>query len=326
MSETKLKCLLLGGGGFIGSHLAGSLLEAGYDVRIFDIRNFSTRNLEKIKDQVEIREGDFQNRQDVAAALVGIDHVFHLVSSTIPAVSMSNPVFDIESNLVSTVRLLEECRNGNRIRSFNFISSGGTVYGIPAILPIPESHPLVPLNSYGIIKSAIESYCSLYRRNYGLNCRVFRLSNPYGEHQNPFGQQGVIAVFLRKAIRGEEIEVWGDGSVVRDYIYIDDVNEVLTRSLQTETADHVFNIGSGEGHSLNDIIAIIRNVSGIEVKVTFREGRQFDVPLNVLDITRASKAFSWSPRTGIREGIQRVYKHFTHPPSPSLLVGKGCRG
>ena len=305
----KKKCLLLGGGGFIGSHLAEKLIDSGYSVRIFDVRNFSRKNIASLLNRVEIIEGDFHNIEDVRSALVDVDCVFHLVSSTIPSISMVNPVFDIESNLVPTVRLLEECAFNKQITSFNFISSGGTVYGIPQAIPIPETHPASPLSSYGIIKHTIENYCKLYRRNHGLNCRIFRLSNPYGEHQNPHGMQGVVSVFLHKAISGEEIEIWGDGSVVRDYIFIDDVTTVLTTSLEISSDDFIFNIGKGEGHSLIDVIEIMKNILKIEVRVRYQKGRAFDVPVSILDISRAKSLFSWNPQTELQHGMEKVYQH-----------------
>ena len=300
---------MLGGGCFIGSHLAEKLVEAGHSVRIFDIRNFSHKNIESLVGQVEIIEGDFHNIRDLRAALKDIDCVFHLVSSTIPSNSVINPVFDIETNLVSSVKLLEECLLNNNIKSFNFISSGGTVYGIPNTIPIPETHTALPLNSYGIIKFTIENYCRLYRRNYGLNCRIFRLSNPYGEHQNPHGLQGVIPVFLHKAISGEEIEIWGDGSVIRDYIYIEDVTKVLSASLTIQSDDFIFNVGTGDGHSLNDIIETIRQVVKSDLRIKYLQGRTFDVPVNILDISKTKAIFSWNPNVGLHEGIERVYRH-----------------
>ena len=305
----KTKCLLLGGGGFIGSHLAEKLINFGYAVRIFDIRNFSRKNIASFVDKAEIIEGDFNNFKDLKAALLDVDCVFHLVSSTIPSNSMINPVFDIESNLVSSVRLLEECRLNNNIKSFNFISSGGTVYGIPKTIPIPETNPALPLNSYGVIKYTIENYCSLYRRLYGLNCRIFRLSNPYGEHQNPHGLQGVIPVFLHKAISGEEIEIWGDGSVIRDYIYIEDVTDILVTALKIVSDDFIFNVGTGVGHSLMDVIEIIKKVLKTEVKIKYQESRTFDVPVNILDISKAKSVFSWKPIVGLQQGIETVCKH-----------------
>ncbi len=300
---------MLGGGGFIGSHLAEKLLDAGYSVRIFDIRNFSHKNISSLINKLEIVEGDFNNSKDIRSALIDIDYVFHLVSCTIPSNSMINPVFDIETNLVSSVRLLEECVLNNKIKSFTFISSGGTVYGVPKIIPIPETHPLAPLNSYGIIKNTIENYCSLYRKIYGLNCRIFRLSNPYGEHQNPHGLQGVIPVFLNKAITGEEIEIWGDGSVVRDYIYIGDVTEVLTTSLKVVSDDFIFNIGTGEGHSLNDILGVIEKIVNKRINIKYQQARTFDVQVNILDISKIKSVFTWEPQVGLKQGIEKIYNH-----------------
>lgn len=301
----KGNCLIFGGGGFIGSHICDELIRMGYGVTVFDKQNFSKINIFHLKDKIRVIEGDFNNAIDLKRALEGIDYVFHLVSSTLPATSNENPVYDAETNLVSSLRLLGELK-GSQKKKIIFISSGGTVYGIPKEIPIPESHTRNPLCSYGIIKKTIEDYLYMYNYLYGLDYVVLRLSNPYGERQNPLYSQGVIPVFLRKILVGEEIHIWGDGSVKRDYIYIKDAVSVIAKSVEYSGNSRIFNLGYGEGYTLNEIIKIMETETGKVPVVKYEAGRKLDVPVNVLDITLAKKTFGWKPKVTFAEGIKRT--------------------
>ena len=308
MSKSKEKCLVLGGGGFIGSHLSEQLINAGYDVVVFDKLNFSKKNISHIKNNISVIEGDFSNEVDIIRSLKDIDYVFHLVSTTLPVSSNKNPIYDVETNLISSLRLLDESLK-NDVKKVIFISSGGTVYGIPKSIPIKENHPRQPICSYGIIKKTIEDYLYMYNLLHGLNYNVFRLSNPYGERQNPLGIQGAIPVFLGKIVRNEQIDIWGDGSVTRDYIYIKDAVEVLVRSLEIDSKEQVFNLGSGAGRSINQLIDVMKEVTGKNIKPKYEEARKLDVPVNVLDVDLVESVFSWKPSTNLKTGITKTYNY-----------------
>ena len=301
-------CIVYGGGGFIGSHLCEELLNNGYNVTIFDKINFSKENIRNFKDKVKIIEGDFNNEFDLLNSLDGIDYVFHLVSSTLPASSNDNPVYDAESNLVSTLRLLQDVVK-RRIKKFIFISSGGTVYGVPHTIPIPESHSRKPICSYGIIKKTIEDYLFMFNFLYGLDYNIFRLANPYGERQNPLYAQGVIPVFLKKILLNEEIVIWGDGTVKRDYVYIKEAVLPLVRSLEFKSNHKVFNLGSGLGYTINELLEIIKDETKIIPKVSYTNSRKLDVPVNLLDISLISNEMNYSPKTNINEGIKITYNY-----------------
>jgi UDP-glucose 4-epimerase len=301
-------CIIYGGGGFIGSHLCEELLEKNYNVTIFDKINFSKDNLKSFKDKIKIIEGDFNNEYDLLSSLDGIDYVFHLVSSTLPASSNDNPVYDVESNLVSTLRLLQDVVN-RKIKKVVFVSSGGTVYGIPKSTPISEDHIRQPICSYGIIKKTIEDYLYMFNYLYNLDYTVFRLANPYGERQNPLYAQGVIPVFLKKILLNEEIVIWGDGSVRRDYIYIKDAILPLVNSIEHKSENKVFNLGSGVGYSVNELLEMIKKVTKIEAKVKYVAGRKLDVPVSVLDISLLKKEMNYIPKIEIEKGIGITYKY-----------------
>lgn len=316
--KKKQRCLIYGGGGFIGSHLAEELINKGYIVRIFEIKNFDKTNISHLINSVEIIEGDFNNRADIKSSLHNVDYIFHLISSTTPSVSMANPLFDVESNLISSINLFQECINIKTIKKLVFISSGGTVYGIPQSIPISENHPTLPICSYGIIKNTIEHYCNLYQRLFGLNCNIFRISNPYGERQNPFAKQGVIPIFLNKINSHQEIEIWGDGEVIRDYIYIKDVVALISKSIEIETNNSTYNVGSGIGLSLNELIKIMEKVTNHNTKIRYIKERLFDVPCNILDITSAKKDFFWEPKMDIYEGMKIVNSYLLKTYSNTL--------
>jgi UDP-glucose 4-epimerase len=300
-----MKCLILGGGGFLGSHLTDALLAQGHTIRIFDRANLARYRTFLNGEPIEWMEGDFTNRAEVAQAVSGCDVVFHLVSTTLPRSSNDNPAFDVESNVIGTLHLLEAMRR-HGAQKIVFTSSGGTVYGVPRDVPIGESHPTEPICSYGIGKLAIEKYLHLTHVLHGIDYCVLRLANPFGERQRLNAAQGAVAVFMHKALRGETIEIWGDGSVIRDYFHVSDAVSALLKAMTYRGEDRIFNIGSGSGKSLNEILAAIEVLLGSPVARTNLAGRAFDVPSNVLDISKARELLGWTPQLSFGDGLART--------------------
>lgn len=298
-----MNVLVLGGNGFIGSHLVDKLKLDGHSVSVFD------RNPElfrKPRPGVRYYQGEFGNRGLLGEALEGVDVVFHLISTTLPKTSNDDPIFDVQSNVVETLSLMEKCLEIG-VGKVVFVSSGGTIYGRPDKLPVDEKSATDPECSYGITKLMIEKYFALYHKLHGLEYAIVRPSNPYGERQNPSGIQGVISVFLDKAARGEAITIWGDGRIVRDYIYITDLVEGVCRAAFLPTQSRILNLGSGTGHALNDILVMTREVTGRSVAVSYQERREFDVPEIYLDICRAREELAWAPTTDLKEGMMRTW-------------------
>jgi UDP-glucose 4-epimerase len=211
----------------------------------------------------------------------------------------------VQSNLVGTLQLLHAMVAHN-VRRIVFISSGGTVYGIPKYLPIDEGHPTDPLVSYGITKLAIEKYLSLFERMHGLKAITLRVANPYGERQRIETAQGAVGVFLHRALTGKAIEIWGDGSVTRDYIHISDVTEAFLQAIQYSGSRSVFNISSGSGISLNELIIMLEEALGKTIERCYLPARPFDVPVSVLSNELARAELHWVPSTSMREGILRT--------------------
>jgi UDP-glucose 4-epimerase len=243
------------------------------------------------------------------AALEGCAGVFHLAWATVPSTANSNPLADLETNVGGTVRLLEALRHLPKT-PITFASSGGTVYGEAETLPLPEHHPLRPKTAYGVSKTAAEHYALLYRRLWGVDARVVRLSNPYGPGQDIRGQLGAASIFAARALAGERIEIWGDGSAIRDYLYVDDAISGLLATMMASpdrfaALDPVVNIGSGRGVSLRELISLLTHILDKPIDVLYQPAREFDVRASVLDITRARSLLGWRPKIGLEEGLSR---------------------
>lgn len=303
MRKMQSNVLVLGGNGFIGSHLISKLLKAGHNVSVFDKYPELYR---QPNNKVNYYYGEFGNRGLISEALVNIDIVYHLISTTTPKTSTDDPIFDVQTNVLETLFLLERCVKES-VKKIVFISSGGAVYGNPGELPVSENSPMNPASSYGIVKLTIEKYLELYKKIFGLNYTIIRPSNPFGPRQNPNGIQGAISVFLGNILANKAIEIWGNGEIVRDYIYIDDLIEGIYKATFNNSENEIYNLGSGNGHSLNDIVAIIKKVVNKEVNVIYKESRVFDVDKIYLDITRAKQQLSWYPVVEIEDGIKKSW-------------------
>jgi UDP-glucose 4-epimerase len=300
-----MKVTVFGGGGFIGSAICDRLLRDGHALRIFERPRVDPYRAFAAGEDVEWVTGDLLSMHDLGAAIDGSDAVVHLVSTTLPKSSNDDPVYDVQTNLVASLQMLEAMR-ARDVRRIVFISSGGTVYGTPQRVPVDEQHPTEPQVSYGIVKLAIEKYLLMYQRLHGFRTRILRVANPYGERQRVATAQGAVGVFLHRALRDEPIEVWGDGSVVRDYIYVADVAEAFARALAYEGEHSVFNISSGQGVSLNELLAQLEGLLGRPVERRYLAGRSIDVPANVLDNSLARRELGWSPQVDLARGLART--------------------
>jgi UDP-glucose 4-epimerase len=307
-----MNILVLGGAGFIGRHLCAALTTEGYQVTAFDILPSGGRVDWPAIAGVHWLAGDFNNVADLESALVGIDLVIHLVSITLPKSSNDNPFYDLQGNVGGTIKLLDIMIRKTKPPRIIFLSSGGTVYGIPKRIPISEDHSTEPLCAYGIGKLAIEKYLALYLRLHGLDYRVLRLANPYGEQQSFRSGQGVISVFLHQAFINEPLEVWGDGCVVRDYLYIGDVILAIRATMAYQGSERIFNIGSGNGHNLNDLIDMVSKLLDRTIPCRYLSARACDVPVNILDISLANTELGWLPTVSLQEGMHKMLMHMMH--------------
>jgi len=298
-----MRVLVLGGTGFIGSHVVDELIRSNFFVRILSRGSDPWRAPNR---QIEYIKGDFTDRATVSAALEGIDTVCHLISTTVPSTSNDNPRRDIETNLVGTLTLIEAMLE-KKIRRIVYASSGGTVYGIPQILPVPETAPLMPISSYGVVKVAIENYLRMFAHSHDLEPLIIRPSNPYGTRQRGNGIQGVIPVFAQKILNGEEISIWGDGTVTRDFIHVTDLATLFRLAIESNISG-VYNAGSGVGTSLNEIISLISRMTSCLAQTRYRPARNFDVPSIILDTIHTRETFHWELRVNLEQGIADLCK------------------
>lgn len=299
------RVVVFGGLGFIGSHVCRGLVSAGYSVRIFDRANESHELIKDFERQVEIVEGDISQLDDVAKALAGVTVLINLVHTTVPGSSMKDPAYDVTSNVATAARWLE-LLGETSVRKVIYFSSGGTVYGAPKKIPITEEHPTDPLTSYGITKLAIEKYVAMYAHFFGLDYRIVRPANVYGPGQRLHYGQGVIGIMASRALRGETLEVWGAGTDKRDYLFVEDLVSALVKLLDYRGPTRVFNISSGVGHSVLDVIEALRTHIKPFPEVEHRQARVFDLPVNILDSSKLRHETGWEPTVTFAEGIRRT--------------------
>jgi UDP-glucose 4-epimerase len=286
-------CLVLGGGGFIGTHLCRGLAHWGARVHGFGRAPAYPDALQGIR----WTTAEFTDRAALARAIEGNEIVFHVLGGSTPESSNKDPVADLQSCTFASLEMLEICRVAS-IRKIVFVSSGGTVYGLPAAVPIPETAPTEPICAYGISKLAVEKYLYLYRRLHDLDYAVLRVANPFGAYQRPDRRQGVIAAMVHRILQNEPVEIWGDGRVVRDFIYIEDVVRALTEVVGYSGPYRVFNVGSGVGRSILEVVADIAVVlDKPQIVPIHKPGRATDVPVNILDIMLIEREMGWAPKT-----------------------------
>lgn len=300
------KALVLGGAGFIGSNLVQALVAQGQRPRVLTRPSRSNANLRRFFDSIDLIHGDFMDDSILRVALRDVHTVYHLITTTFPNMVIESSNYDLLSNLLPTIRLLELSREAG-VKRIVYASSGGTIYGEPRTVPIDESHPLAPKSAYGQSKLTIENYLSFYARTTPLEVSILRVSNPYGPGQNIYGNQGLIAVAMGCALDGRALNVIGKGDSVRDYVFIDDVIDAMLRA--TTAAPQVMNISSGAGRCVNDVIAAIDAVSGRPLKRIEIPERAGDVKVSILDNSRARTALGWSPQVGFEDGIARTWEN-----------------
>jgi len=303
MKET---VLVLGGAGFLGQHLVRALKASGdYRVLVFErSENDCPFGIETVADAIYRGDAFLDDSLDRVCASHKITTVFHLVSTTLPQGSDEAISFDVESNVLGTVRLLDTMRR-HSIPRIVFISSGGTVYGNVEGDRRSEIDATNPLCSYGVTKLMVEKYLHLYRHLYGLEYLILRPSNVYGEYHRS-AVQGLINVLLRRVLNGRAMEIWGDGNVIRDYVYAGDLAEICVRLVRKNVWNTILNVGSGIGYSIREILEFVRELVGPFV-VEHRAPRKVDVSRVVLDVTKLRSILPCA-MTEIRSGISKTWR------------------
>ncbi len=298
--------VITGGAGFIGTALANALISDGFEPLVLDTKARISAASSMLKG-VSTAVLDFPNVKGISEHLCGAKGLYHLACTTNPSESMKSMVYDAETNIIPSLILFETAAKAG-IKSVIFASSGGTIYGTPQNLPVSEDEKKDPLCAYGVSKLTLERYLDLYGRIAGIKTISLRSGNPYGPFQLRGTAIGVIARYLSLVAVDKPLEVWGDGSIIRDYIWIEDVAKAFVLALQENFPAGAYNISSGSGLCINDIITLIFQITGKKVPLSYLPMRDFDVPNIVLDSSRFRKLTGWQPQTLIEEGIQRMWQ------------------
>jgi UDP-glucose 4-epimerase len=307
--------LVRGAGGFLGAHVARRLLLHAGRLRLF------TRHAERLPrelrshPQVEVMEADARDRERVVASLEGVDTVFDCVGGTVPATSPVGLSLELEVNLEPLALLLEAMGSVGR-GHLVFPSSGGTVYGRGPSRPLQEADPVQPESPYGMGKLLAEEMIRFHARRHGLTYLILRLANPYGRTTPGTASQGVIDVFLHRIAEGLPLDVWGCGDQVRDYLHIDDVTAAVDALLAHEVRDEVFNVGSGRGHAVVEVVDLIERVTGRRVDRRHRGDIYSGIPYNVLDVDKIRRVTGWRPRVSLAAGIAETWRRLTDHGGP----------
>jgi len=305
--EKRMNCILVGGSGFLGLNIAKGLLTAGYNVTIADIRPPAIPGFTGIIKDVKFYQADYRDSGSLKNILKDQEILFHLACSSLPSTSVCKTEDDIRENVLEPVRFFKEASK-NGIRLIVFPSSGGTVYGNSEKLPIDETSLTDPICSYGVTKLMTEKYLSSLNKMSGVDYLIFRISNLYGPGQVPNAAQGIIANVISKLLSGKPVTVFGKGENVRDYVYVQDVVKAFILGIERGLKNDIFNIGTGKGHSIKDVIGIISRIMNVKPQFIYADKRPFDVEANVLDSGKFKSATGWEAETPIEDGINSAYR------------------
>ncbi len=311
-----MKALVTGGAGFIGSTLVDRLLAEGHTVDVVD--NLTTGALGNLAEARRTGAGHLTFHQmdtrspDVVELINRCqpEVVFHLAAQIDVRVSVADPVFDAEVNVIGSLRVLEGARSSGA-RKVVFASSGGTIYGNPnpADLPVKESHPQRPVSPYGVAKKVMSDYLAAYRELHDLEFTTLALANVYGPRQDPHGEAGVVAIFAGRLLSGQPCTIFGDGDQTRDFVFVDDVVDAFARAAG-RGGGLVLNIGTGQETTVNELYAAMARHAGAPVSALYAPARAGELARSSLDPGRAAIQLGWKPWTSLDEGTAAVLDWF----------------
>ena len=334
----KTTVLVTGGAGFIGSHIVDLLIESNYKVVIVD--DLSSGREENINKKARFYKLNITNQKGLTEVFEQEkpDYVCHEAAQISVSFSVREPLFDAQINILGSLNLLQCCVN-HQIKGIVFASSGGTVYGEPEHFPISEDYPFSPQSPYGISKVTVEHYLNFYQKNYRLPYVALRYGNVYGPRQDPYGEAGVIAIFIEKMLKGKIPTINGDGEYIRDYIYVKDVAQANLLALQnmvklsevtqkkekeknkeeqkepeakskaeseTKFKFNGFNLGTGRGISVNEIFYLLKEIINFPHLANYGPPREGDLRKNILNCCLIKKVLGWQPKFDFSNGLEKT--------------------
>lgn len=300
IEEMDMRVVIIGSNGFIGTNLLQYLSSRQIEVIACDER-------EPIKQIMGVAYHKIMGNGIACYKhiLKEGDYIILLKWKGVPVSDIKERFELYQNNIVDTMLLMDLCVE-NRVKKIFFASSGGAVYGDKEVFPLDERQKTQPISEYGIQKLMIEDYLRYISRVSQVSAVSLRIANPYGPYQPPFGGQGIIATFLASCLQGKEVEIWGDGDCLRDYLYIDDLCECIYRCVCQDIAEGVYNVGSGTGTSILEICEIISKATGRELHKTLRPAYGAQVKNNVLDPSKIEQQIGWKCRISMNEGVDRM--------------------
>jgi len=295
--------LVTGGAGFIGSHLVDSLCSEHDVVVVDDLSTGRMENLAGSIDKIKFHKMNILDK-NLGSVLDDVTTVFHLAAQANVRRSVEDPFFDLDVNVRGLLNIIESAGDLERLV---FASSGGAVYGEPKNLPVDEAHSTKPISPYGVSKLAGEQYLYYYNSVHGLKTTCLRYSNVYGARQDPFGEAGVISIFIDRALKNMAPEIYGDGEQTRDYIHVSDI---VAANLAAMTQGGTFNIGTGVETSVNQLVEALSEIAGRDLPVVHGAEVPGEVRRTFLSIEHAKEGLGWTPQLSLKEGMQKTYDFF----------------
>ena len=310
-----MRILVTGGAGFIGSNVADRFVALGHEVAVFD--NLSSGFREFVNPKARFYEGDLADAASIRHAIADFrpEIVDHHAAQIDVRKSVSDPVFDARVNVLGSIGMLQACTT-NGVRKVIYASTGGALYGEGRQLPATEDHPINPEAPYGASKHTVEHYLYIWKLLHGLDYTVLRYPNVYGPRQNPHGEAGVNAIFIGLMLAGKRPRIFGDGTAVRDYLFVDDVVAANALALEKGSGE-MLNIGTGVGTSVLDIVRELQNILGITEGAIHEPARAGEIQQIYLDASRAKQVLGWQPTVGFGEGLKKTVEWSRHNPLPT---------
>jgi len=309
-----LRILVTGGAGFIGSNVADRFVQLGHDVAVFD--DLSSGFREFVPSKAKFYPGDLADPLAVDRCVADFrpELVDHHAAQIDVRKSVSDPVWDARVNVLGSIGLLQACtRHG--VKKVVYASTGGALYGEGRSLPATEEHPVNPEAPYGASKHTVEHYLYIWRLLHGLDYTVLRYPNVFGPRQNPHGEAGVNAIFIGLMLKGKRPRIFGDGTAVRDYLFVSDVVEANVLALEKGSGE-MLNLGTGIGTSVNDIVRELKAILDFHEDVIHDAARPGEVQRIYLDASRAKRVLGWVPGVSFTEGLRRTVEWSRWSPLP----------
>lgn len=303
MGESR-RVAVIGANGFIGSHLVDRLSTAGHEVTAFD--RFSSGEVSFVSDARRLK-GDFLNSDDLRQAVEGQQLLFHFLSTSTPATAERDPSFDVRTNVLQSIELMKLAAEAG-VEHVYFASTGGAIYGDNGNVLCGENDPTFPVSPYAIGKLTIENYLRYFEARFGLGSTTFRISNPFGTRQHIDRKQGLVPIVLRQVALGKPVVQLGDGSMVRDYIYVDDLAEMISTVVDSKGSQDLYNLGSGEGRSVASVLQTIREITGRDFEVHVEPKPPTYVDRVTLDTSRYVAEFGSPALTDFSEGVRMTWQ------------------